>query len=200
MDQALFDLVYQAVARRDTRYDGVYYTGVKTTGIVCRPSCRARTPKPDNVVFYPSLEKALQAGFRPCKRCRPDEGGPLRPDAVLAAQADAVISAGYGERLTLSGLAGRLKVSAAHLHRTYKEVTGLTPAAKLDQVRLDKARGLLRLGRMPVSEIGRAVGFRGASHFAAWFHRHTGASPTEYRERIQGGTANEPEDNIPARP
>ncbi|WP_025698146.1 Ada metal-binding domain-containing protein, partial [Paenibacillus forsythiae] len=63
MDQALFDLVYQAVARRDACYDGIYYTGVRTTGIVCRPSCRARTPRPDNVTFYPSLEAALQAGF-----------------------------------------------------------------------------------------------------------------------------------------
>ncbi|MFD1773831.1 bifunctional transcriptional activator/DNA repair enzyme AdaA [Paenibacillus rhizophilus] len=200
MDQSLFDLVYRAVASRDARYDGIYYTGVRTTGIVCRPSCRARTPKPDNVTFYPSLTAAIQAGFRPCKRCRPEEGGPLRPDAVLAAQADAVITAEYGERLTLNGLAERLKVSASHLHRVYKEVTGLTPAAKLDQVRLDKACGLLRHSRMPVSEIGRSVGFRGASHFAAWFHRNTGASPTEYRERFQGGTADEPEYNIPAHP
>lgn len=200
MEQHVFDLVYQAVVRRDARYDGVYYTGVQSTGIVCRPSCKARTPKPENVTFYPSLAEALRAGFRPCKRCRPEEGGALRPDAVLAAQADAVISAEFGWRLTLAELAGRLKVSASHLHRTYKAVTGTTPAARLDRVRLDKARELLRSGGGPVAEIGRAVGFRGASHFAAWFQRHEGASPTEYRERTQGGMADGPEHHLPAQP
>ncbi|WP_025701706.1 helix-turn-helix transcriptional regulator, partial [Paenibacillus forsythiae] len=102
--------------------------------------------------------------------------------------------------LTLNDLAGRLRVSPSHLHRVYKEVTGLTPAARLDRVRLDHACALLRLGRMSVSDIGGTVGFRSASHFAAWFHRHTGASPTEYRERVGGGMADEPEDNIPAYP
>lgn len=200
MEQELFDLVYQAVVNRDDAYDGLYYTGVRTTGIVCRPSCRARTPKPDNVTFYPSLEEALQAGFRPCKRCRPEEGGALRPDAMLAAQADAVIVAEYGRRLTLPELAKVLKVSPSHLHRVYKAVTGGTPASALEQVRLARARELLRDSGRPVSEIGRAVGLRGASHFAAWFQRHEGVSPTAYREQHQGGIADERECNVPAHP
>ncbi|ASA25221.1 bifunctional transcriptional activator/DNA repair enzyme AdaA [Paenibacillus donghaensis] len=191
MEQALFDQIYETVVRHDPLYDGVFYTGVLTTGIVCRPSCRARTPKAVNVRFYPSLEEAVSAGFRPCKRCRPEEGGKLRPDAVLAAQADALLEARYAERLTLADLAAPLKVSPFHLQRTYTRVTGRSPAAKLDEVRLTKVRQQLMETEQPIAEIGQAAGFRGASHFAAWFARKTGVSPTEFRKQIRGGLDHE---------
>lgn len=71
MDQALFEQVYDSVVKRESTYDGVYYTAVLTTHIVCRPSCRARTPKAGNVVFYGSLQEATRAGFRPCKDAAP---------------------------------------------------------------------------------------------------------------------------------
>ncbi|CAM4216305.1 bifunctional transcriptional activator/DNA repair enzyme AdaA [Paenibacillus typhae] len=191
MEQALFERIYASVVNREPTYDGIYYTAVRTTRIVCRPSCRARTPKAENVEFYTSLEKAVRAGFRPCKRCRPEEGGTLRPDAVLAARADAVMEARLAEKLTLAKLAEELAVSPFHLQRTYKRVAGCSPAARLDQLRSDKACGLLARTDMPVAEIGRAAGFKGASHFAAWFTRKNGLSPTEYRNQIKGGKAHE---------
>lgn len=191
MDQTLFERIYNSVVRREPTYDGVYYTAVLTTHIVCRPSCRARTPKAGNVVFYDSLEKAVAAGFRPCKRCKPEEGGVLRPDAVLAAQADELMAERYGQKLTLQSLAGLLKVSPFHLQRTYKRVTGSSPAERLDHLRVEKACVLLADTELAVAEVGQAVSFRGPSHFAAWFTRKTGVSPTEYRSQIQGGTSNE---------
>lgn len=192
MDQALFERIYESVVKRDPAYDGIYYTAVLTTHIVCRPSCRARTPKAENVEFYTSLKEATRAGFRPCKRCRPEEGGVLRPDAVLAAQADAIMEAQLAEKLTLAKLAEQLKVSPFHLQRTYTRVTGQSPAVKLDQLRITKVCKLLAGTDLPVAEIGRAVGFQGASHFAAWFTRKHGQPPTEYRNQFKGGTVHEP--------
>ncbi|MNB79920.1 Bifunctional transcriptional activator/DNA repair enzyme AdaA [compost metagenome] len=191
MEQTLFERIYASVVSREPTYDGIYYTAVLTTRIVCRPSCRARTPKAENVEFYPSLEKAVRAGFRPCKRCRPEEGGALRPDAVLAARADAVMAARLAEKLTLAKLAEALTVSPFHLQRTYKQVTGCSPAVKLDQLRSDKACELLAHTDTPIAEIGRTAGFPGASHFAAWFTRKNSLSPTEYRNQSKGGTADE---------
>lgn len=187
MEPKLFDLVYQSVVRREPTYDGIYYTGVKTTGIVCRPSCRARTPKPHNVVFHRSLEEALEAGFRPCKRCKPEANGRLRPDAALAAQVDVLIAAQFNERLTLQVLASALAVSPFHLQRTYKSVTGRSPAEQLDEVRLARAKELLAHSAAIVEQVGKGVGFHSPSHFSSWFVRKTGISPSEYRNQPNGG-------------
>jgi AraC family transcriptional regulator of adaptative response / methylphosphotriester-DNA alkyltransferase methyltransferase len=182
MDAELFEKVYASIVRKETTYDGVYYTGVKTTRIVCRPSCRSRTPKRENIVLYPSVMAAVRDGFRPCKRCKPETPGPLGPDAVLAAQTDAVIAACYGERLTLRTIADRLAVSPYHLQRTYKRVTGQSPMERLHETRLAAARRLLGESELPVLEVAKAVGFRSASHFAVWFRGKTEASPAEYRD------------------
>lgn len=200
MDQTLFERVYDSVVRRDPAYDGVYYTAVLTTHIVCRPSCRARTPKASNVKFYGSLQEAVQAGFRPCKRCRPEEGGVLRPDAVLAAEADAVMKEKFRAKLTLQSLAEQLKVSPFHLQRTYKRVTGYSPAVKLDQLRTESACQLLTNTDTAVADIARAVGFRGPSHFAIWFARKIGLPPTEYRSQFKGGLQHEPDNDLPSHP
>lgn len=193
MDPQLFERIYETVVRREPTYDGIYYTAVLTTHIVCRPSCRARTPKAANVVFYGSLQEAVSAGFRPCKRCRPEEGGTLRPDAVLAAQADAIMDGRFGSKLTLKSMAEELKVSPFHLQRTYKRVTGQSPAARLDMLRMEEACKLLTETAAGMAEVGRAVGFRTPSHFAAWFVKKTGLSPTEYRSKHnEGGNQHEP--------
>ncbi|MFD0679316.1 MULTISPECIES: bifunctional transcriptional activator/DNA repair enzyme AdaA [unclassified Paenibacillus] len=187
MDQKLFDLVYEAVVNRESTYEGVYYTGVRTTKIVCRPTCRAKIPLAMNVTFYPSLEDALHAGFRPCKRCKPDENGALRPDAALAMQVDAIIETQYKDKLTLPQLAASLAVSPYHLQRTYKQVRGYSPAEKTERVRLTHAQRLLLESNITISEIGTAVGYGSPSHFTSWFYRRTGVSPTAYRNGQREG-------------
>ncbi|NOU83189.1 helix-turn-helix domain-containing protein [Paenibacillus sp. LMG 31459] len=187
MEPQLFERIYDSVVRREPTYDGVYYTAVLTTRIVCRPSCRARTPKAANVVFYGSLQEAVREGFRPCKRCRPEEGGTLRPDAVLASQADAIMDGQFGSKLTLQSMAEQLKVSPFHLQRTYKRVTGQSPAARLDELRTGETRRLLAETDTGIADVGKAVGFRSASHFAAWFVKKSGLSPTEYRSKHNEG-------------
>ncbi|MFP4975009.1 bifunctional transcriptional activator/DNA repair enzyme AdaA [Paenibacillus sp. CN-4] len=187
MDAQLFDRIYETVAAKEATYDGVFYTGVRTTGIVCRPSCRARTPKRENVTFYPSLEAAVRDGFRPCKRCRPEENGRLSPDAALAAQVDAIIRVRFAEHLTLKELAGSLAVSPFHLQRTYTRVTGRSPAAALDEVRLGWAKQCLAQSEMEVRAVAESAGFRGASHFSAWFRERTGFTPGDYRRQHKEG-------------
>ncbi|MBC8079389.1 MAG: methylphosphotriester-DNA--protein-cysteine methyltransferase family protein [Gorillibacterium sp.] len=181
MDEALFERIYQSVVSRESTYDGVYYTGVRTTHIVCRPSCRARTPKSGNVTFYSSLEKAIAAGFRPCKRCKPEAGGRFGPNAMIAAQVNAIIETQYQQKLTLQSLAELLRISPFHLQRTYKQLEGYSPSVKLERVRLTKAQVMLSQSPEDIVEIGRAVGFRSPSHFAAWFSRKMGMSPSEFR-------------------
>ncbi|UVI33179.1 bifunctional transcriptional activator/DNA repair enzyme AdaA [Paenibacillus spongiae] len=187
MNEQLFDLVYQSVVNRDSTYDGVYYTGVRTTKIVCRPTCRAKTPHAANVTFYRSLDDALQAGFRPCKRCKPDENGALRPDAALAAQVDAIITARFSDKLTLPQIAASLAISPYHLQRIYKQVTGLSPAEKTEHIRLTHAKKLLEQSDLTIAEIGAEAGYGSPSHFTSWFQRKTGLSPTAYRNGHTGG-------------
>jgi AraC family transcriptional regulator of adaptative response / methylphosphotriester-DNA alkyltransferase methyltransferase len=184
VERELFEQVYASIVNKEATYDGIYYTGVKTTRIVCRPSCRARTPKRENITLYPSVAAAVRDGFRPCKRCRPEAPGPHGPDAALAAQTDALLTARYGERLTLQALAKELAVSPYHLQRTYKRVMGVSPLERLHDIRLEAARRLLRdsVAARAVADIARAIGFRSASHFAVWFRAETGVSPLEYRE------------------
>ncbi|HZG77765.1 MAG TPA: Ada metal-binding domain-containing protein [Paenibacillus sp.] len=181
MERELFDRIYGTVARRESTYDGVYYTGVRTTKIVCRPSCRAKTPKPENVTFYPSLQAAIEAGFRPCKRCRPEANGRLSPDAAMAAQADAILAGRYADKVTLASLAGELAISPYHLQRTYKRVRGVSPASTLERLRREEAERRLARSDEPISDIAARVGFRTASHFAVWFARVAGMTPTAYR-------------------
>ncbi|RXZ80296.1 helix-turn-helix domain-containing protein [Paenibacillaceae bacterium] len=183
MDQKLFDLVYSSVVNRESTYDGVYYTGVKTTKIVCRPTCRARTPHAVNVTFYSTLEDALHAGFRPCKRCKPEENGRLRPDAALAAQVDEMIATQYKEKLTLPMLARSLAISPYHLQRVYTQVRGYSPAEKTERVRLAHAQQLLAQSGGTIAEIGAAVGYGSPSYFTSWFCRRVGISPLAYRNR-----------------
>lgn len=181
MEQELFDRIYASIANKETTYDGVYYTGVKTTKIVCRPSCRARTPKRENIKLYRSVAAAVRDGFRPCKRCKPETPGVHGPDAALAAQTDALIAERFGGRLTLRDMADELAVSPYHLQRTYKRVSGKSPMERLHEMRLAEACRLLGAGTQPVAAVAGTVGFRSASHFAVWFKGETGVSPVEYR-------------------
>jgi len=183
MDSEIFQAVYESILQRDTRYDGRYYVGVLTTGIVCRPSCRSRIPKPENIRIFESIEEALKHGFRPCKRCRPDSPGKDGPDAAIAKAVIALIRTRYNENWTLRSLASQLSMSPFHLQRIFKRTVGTTPAKELLNRRLEIARRLLIESDKPVLEIAREIGFRSSSHFAFVFQRATGSSPNDFRNQ-----------------
>jgi AraC family transcriptional regulator of adaptative response/methylated-DNA-[protein]-cysteine methyltransferase len=133
------DARWTSLKGRDAAADGGFYYGVTTTGVYCRPSCAARTPRPENVVFFASTRDADAAGFRPCKRCTP--GGPTAAarNAERVAELCRMLDA-EGEALPLAELARRAGMSAHHLHRLFRSVTGLTPRAYAAAARAARAR------------------------------------------------------------
>ncbi len=180
---------YRAVQSRDARFDGVFYTGVKTTGIYCRPSCPAVTPKPQNVLFYASAAAAQDSGFRACRRCRPDTtpGSPewnLRADAV--GRAMRLIGDGVVEREGVEGLASRLGYSQRHVTRMITQELGAGPLALARSNRSHAARVLIETTDMPMSDIAFAAGFASIRQFNDSVRQAYALSPTEMRGRRRG--------------
>lgn len=177
---------YLAAKSRDARFDGVFYVGVKTTGIYCRPSCPAVTPKSENVTFYASAAAAQDAGFRACRRCRPDTtpGSPewnVRADAV--GRAMRLIADGVVEREGVEGLASRLGYSHRHVTRMLTQELGAGPLALARSNRAHAARVLIETTNMPMSDIAFAAGFASIRQFNDSVRHVYALSPTEMRGR-----------------
>ena len=159
---------YRAMSARDARFDGQFITGVHSTGIYCRPSCPAVTPKPGNVTFYLTAAAAHEAGLRACKRCLPDAvpGSPewnVRDD--LAARAMRLIADGTVEREGVPGLAGRLGYTPRHLGRVLTAEVGAGPLALARAHRAQTARLLLTGTDLPVTDVAFAAGFTSVRQF-----------------------------------
>jgi AraC family transcriptional regulator, regulatory protein of adaptative response / methylated-DNA-[protein]-cysteine methyltransferase len=157
----------------DGTYDGIFVTGVRTTGIFCRPSCAARKPKPDNVEFYPSARDALFAGFRPCKRCRPLEtsGKPPAWVARLLARLDRA----PGERLPAAQLR-KLGVDPARVRRYFLKVYGMTFQAYCRALRLHGAFRRIKQGEK-VQSVALQSGYESESAFRSAFEKQFGIAP-----------------------
>ncbi|WAH37903.1 bifunctional transcriptional activator/DNA repair enzyme AdaA [Alicyclobacillus dauci] len=176
------EVLWEAIVHCKPTFDGQYFYGVITTHIFCRPSCRSRTPLPENTRIFRGVNEAKAAGFRPCKRCRPDEYG-LGPDEELVQSAKDIMEQRYQDPLTLDKIAGELAISPYHLHRVFKRLTGTTPADYLFNKRLRAAKQALRTELYrTVTDIAIGVGFRSPSHFSTMFQRKTGYSPSDYRK------------------
>lgn len=159
---------YRMMCSRDTRFDGQFITGVHTTGIYCRPSCPATTPKPGNVTFYLTAAAAHEAGLRACKRCLPDAvpGSPawnMRDD--LAARSMRLISDGVVERDGVPGLAARLGYTPRHLTRVLVAELGAGPLALARAHRAQTARLLLLGTDLPITDVAFAAGFSSVRQF-----------------------------------
>ena len=156
-----FEQCYRAASAKDPRFDGWFFTAVTSTGIYCRPSCPAMTPKRENVRFYPTAAACQQAGFRACKRCRPDAspGSPewnVRGDVV--ARAMRLIADGVVDREGVPALASRLGYSARQLQRLLGEELGAGPLAIARAQRAQTARTLIEASSLTMAEIALAVG------------------------------------------
>ncbi|GMA62794.1 bifunctional transcriptional activator/DNA repair enzyme AdaA [Alicyclobacillus fastidiosus] len=172
---------WNAIASCDSAYDGQFFYAVKTTGIFCRPSCKSRIPKRDNVVVFLTIDAAMDADFRPCKRCKPDQF--QWPAEELARKTMDYIDAHHSEPLTLGIMANGLHINQYHLHHIFKRVVGVTPREYLLQKRIAQAKRLLDEREFSVTDIAASVGFVNAAHFSTVFRKQIGLSPSEYRNR-----------------
>jgi AraC family transcriptional regulator of adaptative response / DNA-3-methyladenine glycosylase II len=181
-----FDRCYRAVQSKDARFDGWFVTAVRTTGIYCRPSCPVRPPFARNMRFYPTAAAAQRAGYRACKRCRPDAspGSPewnIRDD--LVARAMRLIADGTVDRDGVAGLAARLGYTSRQLQRLLQEETGAGPLALARAQRTQTARILIETTDLPFGDIAFAAGFSSIRQFNDTVRLVCDSTPTELRRR-----------------
>jgi methylphosphotriester-DNA--protein-cysteine methyltransferase len=183
------EAMWAAFLARDARWDGRFVAGVRTTGVFCRPTCTCRKPLRRNVRFFPSPADAARAGFRPCKRCRPElAGGASEADRRLAARALALMRGGPGESWPVARLARALAMSPSSFARHFRAGAGTTPARALAAIRMERARTLLARGER-VLDVALEIGFGSGSAFArAWRRRH-GTPPARGTVRSSAGRA-----------
>src|SRR3954447_129210 len=179
------DRCYRAVASRDARFDGHFITAVRTTGIYCRPSCPAVTPKRSNVEFLATAGAAQQRGYRACRRCQPD-AVPGSPDwnlrADLAARAMRLISDGVVERDGVTGLACRLGYSERQLNRVLTAELGAGPLALARAHRAHTARLLIETTPLGMADVAFAAGFASVRQFNDTVRAVYGVAPTTLRD------------------
>lgn len=186
-----FDRCYRAVRSRDRRFDGLFVTAVRTTGVYCRPSCAAQTPRQENVRFYAVAAAAQAAGFRACKRCRP-QAAPGSRDwdvrADLVGRALRLIADGAVDADGVGGLARRLAVSERHLHRLLMAEVGAGPLALARTRRAQTARLLVDSTALPLTDIAFTAGYASVRQFNDSMREAFGCTPSALRARTRAAT------------
>ena len=162
----------RARVRRDRRYDGRFFSGVRTTGIYCRPVCPVRPAQGRNVTFYPTAAAAEAAGYRPCLRCRP-ETAPFSPawqgSRTTVHRALRLIRDGALDRAGIDTLAARLGIGPRHLDRLFEKYIGASPVQVARTYRVQRAKRLLDQTRLPMTEIALRAGFASLRRFNTVF-------------------------------
>jgi AraC family transcriptional regulator of adaptative response / DNA-3-methyladenine glycosylase II len=195
------DTRYDALLSRDPRYDGVFFVGVTTTGVYCRPVCPARTPRPDRCRFFRSAVEAERAGFRACFRCRPELAPGAAPvDAVsrLVVSALARVESGFLNDHSVAELAAELGITDRHLRRAVEDEVGVPLVEIAQSRRLAMARQLVMDTALPITRIALASGFRSVRRFNALFAARYGRPPTALKPR-RAGRSNRTANGAPAR-
>lgn len=172
---------WQAFEARDRHFDGQFVVAVRTTGIYCRPSCPARRPRRENVTFFDTNADAERAGFRACRRCRPDE---VDAQAEMVRQVCALIDAATGTIPTLEELGAQVAVSPAHLQRVFKRLMGVSPRQYADARRVERFKAQLKTGD-PVTRAIYDAGYNSSSRAHPGV---LGMTPTAYQRGGQGMT------------
>lgn len=179
---------YPAFKSHDARFDGRVFVGVSSTGIYCRPVCRAKMPKEENCTFYSSAAAAEAAGYRPCLRCRPELAPGFAPiDAVsrLSQKAAFLMEDDCFYETSLEELAQGLHVTDRHLRRVFKSEYGVSPVQYLQTYRLLLAKNLLTDTNLPIIDVAFTAGFGSVRRFNAVFKKHYRMSPSALRKQIQ---------------
>ena len=177
--------MWAAFLARDQRWDGRFVAAVRTTGIFCRPTCTCRKPLRRNVRFFRSPDAAARAGYRPCKRCRPElAGGASEADRRLAERTIALMRGAPGERWPIARLAHALAMSPSSFARHFRAGAATTPARALATIRMREAERMLARGQR-VLDVALDLGFGSGSAFARAWRRHRGSAPRRRAESTQ---------------
>ena len=185
----------QARLSRDARFDGLFFTAVRSTGIYCRPVCPAPAPRPHNVHYYATAAAAEAAGYRPCLRCRPElspAAGPWRRGEAVLGRALQLIEQGALESAGVPALAERLHVGERQLRRLFASELGVSPLQVETTRRLLFAKQLLSETALPVTEIALASGFASLRRFNAAFLQAYGLAPSQLRRARSEAPASAP--------
>lgn len=183
------DTAYLALTSRDARFDGVFYVGVTSTGIYCRPVCPVKPPKAANCLFFSSAEAAEKSGFRPCLRCRPElapgnapvDRGPLIAERLMQQIDEGVIE----QTVNLEEIAARFDLSLRQLRRVVQKELGVSPKELRQTRRLLLAKQLLSETRLPVTEVAYASGFTSLRRFNDAFSKHYRMPPSRLRKAVR---------------
>jgi AraC family transcriptional regulator of adaptative response / DNA-3-methyladenine glycosylase II len=184
-----------AMKKRDSSFDGLFFVGVKTTGIYCRPVCTARMPRRENIQFYPSAASAERAGYRPCLRCRP-ETAPFCPawkgTRTTVERALRMIEDGALDQGGVEELAERLGIGSRHLSRLFDQHINASPLQVAKTLRVQKAKRLLDTTKLSIVDIASQAGFSNTRRMTAAFSDLYGRSPSELRRTRPPGPADAP--------
>ncbi|WP_413377261.1 bifunctional transcriptional activator/DNA repair enzyme AdaA [Alkalihalobacillus sp. 1P02AB] len=186
-----FEEMWEKIIACDSKYDGLFFTAVKTTKIFCRPSCRSRKPKKINVEFFYDIKKVKEAGFRACKRCQPESAH--SPQVELVRNVITYLVNHFHQKLELQDIANHVGISTYYLERLFKQEMSETPRSYLEKIRIDKATHLLTNTVQTNLEICYEVGFQSPSNFYKVFRHLKHCTPSEYRKKGQRSFSNEME-------
>lgn len=173
--------MWDAIKTNDESYDGLFFYGVKTTGIYCRPSCKSKVPKRDNVCFFSTAKEAEDKRFRPCKRCRSDLLD-YQPMQDIAAEVKTKIDAAFRSQAKLYEQLQDVGLTFRRLTDIFKDTYGVTPKEYADSLRLNEAMRLLKNSNKKIIDIAFLTGFSSLSAFNRFFKNHTGQTPSAYRK------------------
>lgn len=173
--------MWRAVVECNSSKDGEFYYALKSVGVYCRPSCKSRTPLQKNIIYFKNTEEAEHAGFRPCKRCRPDLLE-YAPQKELAKQFKALMDTYLCDREKLKIEIKKLGVCASHLSVIFKRHYEITPSQYLNKTRITNAKKILSTTNIPIIDVASKVGFESLPSFYVFFKRYTKMTPKMFRE------------------
>lgn len=179
------DEKWKAVVHCDNLYDGVFFYGVKTTGIFCRPSCKSKVPRRNNVEFFDEIKEAYAYGLRSCKRCRPDLIE-FRPMLDLIEKAKHIFDTYFADRNKLAAEIKELGISQNYFIHLFRQQFLMTPVEYINRLRVEKAMQMLSNTDTNILKIALQCGFGSLSTFYEFFKKQAGLTPKEYRKRTSG--------------
>ena len=182
--QTTNDWRYDAVQNRNRAFDGIFYFGVQTTGIFCRPSCSSRTPRPENVSYFASSNDAAAAGFRACLRCKPLSEDNVDNNAKTVARALDLLKSVDSEIATIEELSSNLNISASQLQRIFKAVLGLSPKEVMDMMRIENFKENVKESDVTTSLYDSGFGSSRSLYEKA--AQHMGMTPAVYKKGGKG--------------